>query len=82
MTKTKPIQELRLGRVKAAIFQNSTKAGVRYSVNFSRLYKKDDTWNRSSSFGRDDLPLLAKLADQVHTFLLENRKPTEADSAQ
>jgi len=82
MTKTKPIHELRLSKVKAAIFENPTKVGIRYSVNFSRLYKKGDAWGRSQSFGRDDLPLLMKLADQVHTYLLQNGKAAPTPSEQ
>ncbi len=27
------------------------------------------TWKESTSFGRDDLPLLGKVADMVHTWI-------------
>jgi hypothetical protein len=41
-------------------------------VTFTRLYKDEsDQWKDSTSFGRDDLPLLAKLADQVHSWIFE-----------
>jgi hypothetical protein len=29
------------------------------------------TWHDTDSYGRDDLPLVAKLADQAHTFIFE-----------
>ncbi len=71
MSKTKPVHELRLGRVKAAVWENETQNGTRHNVTFARLYKDDDGWKESTSFGRDDLLLLAKVADQAHTWIHE-----------
>lgn len=70
-TKKRPVHEARLGRIKAAVWENDTENGTRYGVTFSRLYKDGDQWKDSTSFGRDDLPLLAKVADQVHTWIFE-----------
>jgi hypothetical protein len=67
----KPVHEVRLGRIKAAVWANAGESGVWYSVVFSRLYKEGDAWKRSDSFSRDDLPLVAKIADQVHTWVYE-----------
>jgi hypothetical protein len=44
-------------------------------VTFSRLYKVGNQWKRSDSFGRDDLPLLAKVADRARTWIYEHGKP-------
>ena len=63
MTNKQPISEMRLGRVAAAIWKNKTSKGTFYNISFSRLYKEGTEWKRSDSFGRDDLLLLAKLAD-------------------
>jgi hypothetical protein len=68
-TKTKPIQEVRLGFIKAAVWRNETEAGVRYNATFSRLYKDGDQWKSTESFGRDDLLLLAKVADHTHSWI-------------
>ena len=67
--KTKPINEVRLGHLKAAVWKNDTESGVRYNVTFSRLYKDGDQWKSTESFGRDDLLLLAKVADQAHSWI-------------
>jgi len=67
MSKTKPTSEIRIRNIKAAIWANETENGIRYNVTFSRLYKDGDGWKRSESFGRDDLLLLAKIADRVHS---------------
>lgn len=70
-TKTRPVHELRLGRIKAAIWENSTQNGARHNVTVSRLYKDGDDWKDSTSFGRDDLPLVAKVADMAHSWIFE-----------
>ena len=68
---TRPIHEIRLGRIKAAIWANETEGGTRHSVTISRLYKAegDPAWRTSTTFNRDDLPLVAKVADMAHTYI-------------
>ena len=69
----KPIHEIRLGTVKAAIWPNETDAGVRHNVTFAKLYKDDaDKWQRTESFSRDDLLVVAKVADLAHTWIHEH----------
>ena len=78
----KPLEEVRIGAIKAAIWHNDTESGPRYNVTFSRLYKSGDDWKSISSFGRDDLLLLAKVADHTHTRILDlHRQQTEAQKA-
>ncbi len=72
MPKQQPVHEIRFGAVKAAIWENATANGTRFSVTVSRLYKDGDEWKRSESFGRDDLPLLTKVADLAHTWIFEH----------
>lgn len=79
--KKKPVHEVRLGRVRAAIWENDTKNGTRHNVTFSRLYRDDDgNWQDSASFGRDDLPLLCKVSDRVHSWIFEQAKTAAAES--
>ena len=80
--KTKPIHEVRLGSIKAAVWKNETEAGVRYNVTFSRLYKDGEQWGSTESFGRDDLLLLAKVADQAHSWIhAQNQEEQSANKA-
>ena len=69
---TRPVQEIRLGRVKAAIWANRTREGVIFNVTFERSYKDGDTWKTATSFGRDDLLKVAKLADQAHSWMTQS----------
>ncbi len=75
--KVRPVHEIRLGRIKAAIWQNQTEAGLRHNVTFSRLYKEGNDWRNSTSFGRDDLPLVQKVADLAHTWIFEQNQDGE-----
>ncbi len=77
MEKKKPVHEIRLGKVRAAVWENDTEGGIRYGVTFSRLYKDGEQWRDSSSFGRQELLLLAKVADLAHTFLHQQQEPDE-----
>jgi len=78
---TKPIHEVRLGSIKAAVWRNQTETGVRHNVTFSRLYKNGEKWDSSDSFGRDDLLLLGKVADLAHTWICA-QKPEGPNSGQ
>lgn len=69
--KNRPVHELRFGRIRAAIWQNETENGPRHNVTITRLYKDGNEWKDSTSFGRDDLPLVAKVCDQAHTWIFE-----------
>ena len=77
MANPKPISEVRIGRVKAAIWPNGTDGRTRHNVTFSRLYKDGDAWKRTQSFGRNDLLLLAKVADQAHSRIFELQQEAE-----
>ena len=66
----KPIHEVRMGRIKAAIWENETENGNRYNVTITRLYKNgDDEWKDSTSFDRDDLPLVEKVCHMTHLWI-------------
>ena len=69
VNKNKPVHEVRLGFIKAAVWRNETESGIRYNVTFSRLYKDGEQWKSTESFGRDDLLLLGKVADQTHSWI-------------
>jgi hypothetical protein len=69
--KSRPIHEIRMGRIRAAIWENETQNGTRHNVTLSRLYKDGDEWKDSTSFGRDDLPLVAKVSDLAHSWIYQ-----------
>jgi hypothetical protein len=71
--KNKPVHQVRIGRIKAAVFENGDDAPRK--VQFQALYKdEEDKWQGSQSFTREDLPLLIKVADRVHSHLYEKNE--------
>jgi hypothetical protein len=62
MESNTPVHELRSGLVRAAVWQNDSQEGPRYSVTFSRLYRLENEWKSSRSFSHDELPRVAEVA--------------------
>jgi len=77
--KNKPISEIRIGTVKAAIWQNKSGDSVFHNVTFSRGYKDGETWKNTDSFGRDDLPKLILAAQKAYEGLFQtgHEEPAE-----
>jgi len=58
-----------MGSVKAAIWENETTVGIRNNVTVTRLYRDDEGWKSTESFGREHLPLLVKVVDAAHDWI-------------
>ena len=70
------VHVLRFGLIKCSISRRQTSVGERHSISLVRLFRNGDKWQESSRFGRDDLPLVAKLADLAHTWIyLKSQNP-------
>lgn len=67
-----PVHKVRLGRITAAVWTNEGSNGTFHNVTIARSYKDGDEWKESTSFGRDDLPLVAKAVDMAHTWIFQN----------
>jgi len=78
----KPVHVVRLGLIKGAIWHSQTRHGERFNATFTRLFKDGDVWRESNHFGRDDLLLLAKVADMTHTWIHLDGCGTEAAQVQ
>ncbi len=72
MANQRPIETVRIGTVKAAIWPNKAGERTRYNVTFSKRYRDaEGQWKTTHSFGRNDLLVLAKVADQAHSRIVE-----------
>lgn len=74
----RPVHTIRYGAIRAAIWRNVVDLGNAsrelYNVTFSRSYKDGaDRWKDSTSFALDDLLLLAKAADEAHTWIAQQK---------
>ena len=76
-----PIHELRMGRIKACVWDNETPNGIRSSVTVARLWKDDqDNWKESSSFGREELPLVQHVLERAYEWLYDRPKDGVEDA--
>jgi hypothetical protein len=74
----RPVHTIRYALVRAAVWRNVLDNGKAtrpvYCVTFTRSYKDaEDRWKECGSFGFDDLLLLAKAADEAHTWVAQQR---------
>jgi hypothetical protein len=70
----RPVHEVRIGRIQAAIWENrydnSKGPGVAFNVTLVKRYWHDNQWRDSSSFSRDDLLVAAKALDACHSWIV------------
>ncbi len=80
--KQKPAHEIRLGRIRATIWaNNSDNRNVWFNVSLTRLYKDGEQWKDSSTFRRDDLPVVAKVVDMAYAWIWGQEVPADPDEA-
>jgi hypothetical protein len=76
------VKVVRISNIRANIWANHLESGgIVYNTTIDRLWKEDDQvdaegrvtkegqWQQSESFGKDDLLLVAKVADLAHTWI-------------
>ena len=69
-----PVHTIRMGLIKASVWKNETKSGVRLAVTIIRLFKNGDVWQESTRYGRDDLPLVCKVVELAHEWIYFHSK--------
>lgn len=72
--KPKPKHEIRVGTVKAAIWESDGAKGSFHTVTFSRLYKADGRWKVSHRFSGRELLSLARVVSQAAEWIEANEK--------
>ena len=77
------MQTFRLGRIKAAVWENETDNQPFHNVTFARTYMDaNKQFHDTDSFGRDDLPLVAKLANEAHSFIFARLAESKHESTE
>ena len=81
----KPISVFRLRGITASVFANiaETKNGdvTFHKVNVQRTYKDGNEFKTTSTFGRDDLPIVQLLTDRAWQFILDTEAHRGRDEA-
>jgi hypothetical protein len=71
MANNKPAHQIRVGSIRAAIWANKNEEGRQwFNVTIARLYRDGEQWKDTSSFRRDDLLVVAKVADLAFNWIL------------
>jgi hypothetical protein len=68
---TEPVHVIRFGLILCEIFQQQTRAGERFTVSLTRLYRNGSVWTRSKVLGRDDLLAASKALWDSHSWIFE-----------
>ncbi len=78
-----PIDTIRFGGVSASIFKNERKSDGEpfYSATISRAYQdKAGTWKHTNNFSRDDLLMVAQVADIASREIQQHREQDRANT--
>ncbi len=71
------IQTLAYRNIRCLIMARNTSKGIRHKIAFKRSYQDAGKTFDSESFRVDDLLLIAKLANQAHTWIYEHPEVAE-----
>lgn len=74
-TSQKPVKVIRVRGISASVFANHGKSDGRditfHKVSVQRSYKDGDDWKQTTSFGRDDLPIVNTVLQRAWEFILD-----------
>lgn len=77
-----PVDTIRMGRIKATIWQNDHDNKTYYNTTITRSFKVGDEWKENSSFPTEDLPLVRLVSDKaferIHELFAENLEATKS----
>lgn len=76
--RSRPIHEVKIGMVKAAIWANDTTRGTRYNVTLVRLYRADGEWKTTQSFNPRDLADVVRASVLAELWLQEQQREAAA----
>ena len=83
MAENKPVKTMRLGRIRAAIFRNPTDDGGEwYGVVITRRYRTGDKWADTTTFTRDDLPVVGQVVAMAYAWIWEQQAVVSDDEAE
>lgn len=70
----KPVHQIKIGSIEAAIWENESSKGTFASVTFSRSYKSDGTWKAAHSYPVNQLGDLKRAITEAETYMKDHYK--------
>jgi hypothetical protein len=77
-----PSAKFRMGRISATVWENQGEKGPWFTTTILRSYKDGDDWKSTSSFGREDLPLVEKVAAQALFWIFRQQQQQGGEATQ
>jgi hypothetical protein len=72
MGKKQPAHEIKLGKIRVAIWANETEdQKIWFTAVVSRIYKSGDQWRGTTTLKHDDLPIAMKAIDMAYAWIWE-----------
>ena len=68
-TSQKPLHEIKVGRIRATVWPNENEQRSWFTVTVTRSYRDGEVWKTTTSFNRDELPLVAKAAEMAYEWI-------------
>ena len=78
--KNSPVEVFRFRGVSASVFENESENGPFFKVAIQRTYKDGKDFKTTSSFSRDELPIVAHVANKAWEFVLEQESSRQRDA--
>lgn len=76
----RPVWEKRMGKITCSIWSHlDDDEREWFSVTFARIYKDGNSWKRSQSFGKLDLPLVARLSSLAQDWIYAQSQSVESE---
>ncbi|MGJ8641393.1 MAG: hypothetical protein ACSHYA_18535 [Opitutaceae bacterium] len=66
-----PIDTIRIGRIKATIWENEHEGKTYYNTTVTRSFKVGEEWRENNNFSTEDLPLLRLATDKAFERIYE-----------
>jgi hypothetical protein len=71
MSYQSPVHEIRVGAVRATVWEASAVEGPRYRISIARVKRPGEFDFRADRFDPEDLPLVAEAMDLAHLWICE-----------
>ena len=82
MANNKPVHQIRLNVIRAAIWLNeSDKTGESwFTVTVSRSYRDKEQFKDTTTFRRDDLPIVVKAIEMAYAWIWEQSALSDSEA--
>lgn len=68
----RPVKKFQSGAIEVAVWKRTNDHGTFYNASASRSFKREEQseWERTSNFGRDDLPVVTALQQLAFAWII------------